>query len=138
MKPFVLDTSVTVAWCFSSQANEYSRKVLLTLQETSAIVPAIWNYEIANAMLNAERRGKQSRAESVKFLEALEQLPITVVPDAGRGWRNLLLWMGKTHGLSGYDTAYLYLAMDRGLDLATRDAKLLAAAKSAGVSIYPS
>ena len=87
-------------------------------------------------MLSYERRGKQSRAESVKFLEALDQLPITVIPDAPKGWRDRLLWMGKSHDLSGYDTAYLYLAMDRGLDLATRDKKLIAAAKSAGVLIY--
>lgn len=58
-----------------------------------------------------------------------------VAPDE-KHWTDLLLWIGATHKLSAYDTAYLHLAMDRGWPLATRDKKLMTAAKSAGVGLY--
>ena len=38
--------------------------------------------------------------------------------------------------LSGYDAAYLELALRTGLPLATRDAALVRAAKAAGVALF--
>ena len=125
-----------MGWCFRSQANGYTDEVLDAMGDSKAVVPSIWSYEVANALLTAERKGTQTRAESIHFLNLLNDLPISVVPENLKEWKDLLLWMGKTYGLSGYDTAYLYLAMDQGLPLASRDRKMMAAAKSAGVAIY--
>jgi predicted nucleic acid-binding protein len=43
--------------------------------------------------------------------------------------------LASTYGLSAYDAAYLDVAMQEGIFLATQDQKLLAAATAAGVEI---
>ena len=136
MRAFILDHSVSASWCIPSQTNAYSAAVLNNLQNERACVPEIWRYEVANVLLMAETRRLISRAASVESLKFLNHLPIDIVPPDGRELVDLLLWMGATHKLSAYDTAYLHLAMDRGWPLATRDKKLITAAKSAGVVLY--
>jgi predicted nucleic acid-binding protein len=44
--------------------------------------------------------------------------------------------LGRQHGLTEYDAAYLELALRQGLPLATLDAKLEAAATAVGVARY--
>lgn len=136
MKGFVLDLSVTAGWCMLSQSDTYTEAVLNNLGQVCAYVPDLWRYEVANFLLVFERRRMLARSASMEFLRKLNSLPIEVVQVNKESWSNLLLWMGFSHQLSAYDTAYLYLAMDRGWPLATRDKKLRAAAKSAGVSFY--
>jgi hypothetical protein len=45
---FVLDNTVTMAWCFTDEANEFSEALLQRLSNLtdSAIVPALWLYEV--------------------------------------------------------------------------------------------
>ncbi len=50
LMPFVLDTSVTMAWCFVDEVSSYSRKALQSLAHTYAEVPALWRYEVANGI----------------------------------------------------------------------------------------
>jgi predicted nucleic acid-binding protein len=127
---------VTASWCIQSQSTPYSNAVLASLGENRAHVPEIWRYEIANILLVAERRRSITRSTAMEFLKFLNNFSIDVVVPDGKEWVDLLLWMGATHKLSAYDTAYLHLAMDRGWPLAAKDKKLLAAAKSAGVARY--
>lgn len=54
--PFVVDASLTLSWCFADEATPYSRSVLVSLQTTFAVVPALWPFEVANALVFAERR----------------------------------------------------------------------------------
>jgi predicted nucleic acid-binding protein len=44
--------------------------------------------------------------------------------------------LGRTHGLTSYDAAYLELAMRRGLPMATLDKELKSAASKVGVELY--
>jgi len=46
-----------------------------------------------------------------------------------------VLDLALEHGLTAYDAAYLDLAMRRGLPLATADARLRAACRTAGVTL---
>jgi hypothetical protein len=39
---FVLDCSVTMAWCFLDEKNEYVDTVLDSLREGEALVPSLW------------------------------------------------------------------------------------------------
>lgn len=136
MTGFVLDCSITMAWCFEDQADDETDAVLDAFSHSSAIVPAIWSYEVANVLLVAERQKGITSADSVRFLELLNKLPIEIVEEGGLRLSEFLISLGRSHRLSSYDAAYLHLAIHRGVPLATRDKRLLAAAKRSGTRIY--
>lgn len=68
---FVLDASVTMAWCFADEVNPYSETVLDRLRQTDARVPAIWPFEVVNVLLMAERCRRLSEAQSNRFVQVL-------------------------------------------------------------------
>lgn len=110
--------------------------MLHALEADRAVVPAIWPLEIANALLNAERRRRLSEVEARWVVEQLARLPIDV--DEGPLGRLLeQAWvLGRHHRLSAYDAAYLDLAMRRALPLASHDQALRRAARAAGVELF--
>lgn len=125
-----------MAWVLTTQSDNYCREVLNKFETWSAIVPGIWLYEVANILRIHEDRGKLTRQESSNFYNRLEGLPIQVIEKPELQNSERMLWMSKSHRLTTYDTAYLYLAMDRGYPLATRDQAMLREAKLAGVTIF--
>ncbi len=136
LKPFVIDCSVTMGWCFEDQADAYTDTALNALKKTVAIAPALWAYEVTNVLLVAERRRKISSADSIRFLELLKELPIELVDDKEFKIQESFLSLGRDFNLSAYDAAYLHLAMSQGLPLATRDTSLRTACKKSGVALY--
>ncbi|MFT4216611.1 MAG: type II toxin-antitoxin system VapC family toxin [Micropruina sp.] len=130
---FVVDASVTMAWCFEDEATEATDAVLDRLGSERARVPAIWPLEVANVLLVAQRRGRVSEAQVSRFVRLLAQLPIDV-DDTGTDLVGLLA-LGRTHQLSSDDASYLLLAERTGLPLATLDERLSRAATSAGVPL---
>ena len=52
---FVLDASVTMAWCFLDQATRYTESAFDQLWQSQALVPTVWPLEVANVLLVAER-----------------------------------------------------------------------------------
>ena len=133
--PFVLDNSVAVAWGFKDEDSAYADKTLGLLDTDTAMAPAIWPLEVANAILTGERRGRLSVADTARFLELLGGLPIAVEDVALIGTLGTVLDVGKTYGLTSYDASYLEVAMRRGLPLATLDRRLTDAARKAGVPL---
>ena len=136
MKPFVLDCSVTMAWCFEDECDAYADAVLGALGRADALVPAIWPLEVANVLLVGERGKRLEKADSARFAELLRGLPIVVESLAGDAALDRVLGLGREFGLSSYDASYLELAMRQGLALATRDKELARACKKAGVSLF--
>jgi predicted nucleic acid-binding protein len=133
---FVLDCSLTVAWFFEDEANAYAQAVEDSLRTASAVVPALWPLEVANALVVGERRKRATEAKVTTFLGLLRSLPITTDDEtASRAWHESI-HLARTHHLSVYDAVYLELALRRGLPLATLDDKLKAAAGAAGVIAY--
>lgn len=130
---FVVDASVTMAWCFEDEASEASEAVLDRLRDDEALVPALWALEVANVLLVAERRGRVTEAQAVRFAGLLARLPIRT--DAATPGVGELAAPGRLHGLSAYDASYLLLAERAALPLATVDADLAAAAGAAGVEL---
>ncbi len=130
---FVLDTSVTMAWCFEDEVTPYTEAVLDRLETTTALVPPIWQLEVANVLLVSERRKRLTQAQTARFGELLRALPITLA-ERDEGLDSLVA-VGREHNLSAYDASYLALALASGLPLATGDAKLRAAAERAGVPL---
>jgi predicted nucleic acid-binding protein len=133
---FVIDASVVMAWCFEDEANPYADEVLESFTRATALAPIIWPLEVSNVLVVAERRGRITAADAVRFLNLLRQLPIIVVEEAATRIFGEILALARQQGLSVYDAAYLDLAMRSGLPLATQDAVLREAAARCGVRIY--
>jgi len=133
--PFVLDNSVVMAWCFEDEDTKYADRVLELLDADTTITPAVWPLEIANAILMGERRGRLSAAGTARFTELVSELAITVERIPLSRALGVVMEVGRTHGLTSYDAAYLELAMRRGLPLATLDNRLANAARQANVTL---
>jgi predicted nucleic acid-binding protein len=133
LSTIVIDTSIAMAWCFEDEASKETDAVLELLKQDDAVVPSLWQLEVTNVVLVAERRGRITEAQATRFLDLLRRLPIRV--DDSPTDMTSVLAAGRRHGLSPYDAAYLVLAERRALSLATLDRGLAAAARSAGVPL---
>ncbi|GAC1331233.1 MAG: type II toxin-antitoxin system VapC family toxin [Mycobacteriales bacterium] len=133
---FVLDASVTMAWCFEDEASREADHALDLLATGDAVAPPLWTYEVANVLAVSEKRGRLTEADTARFLELLRQLPITVSAEPADP--STLVGLARRHQLTAYDSAYLALAEQEGLPLATVDTRLATAAKSAGVPLLGS
>ncbi|HXX21819.1 MAG TPA: type II toxin-antitoxin system VapC family toxin [Terriglobia bacterium] len=133
---FVLDGSLALAWYFKDEADPYADAVAARFPAVRALVPLIWPWEVANALLTGERRQRCTEAQATKWLTYLRSLPIAVDDETNdRAWSEVL-GLGRTHRLSAYDAAYLELALRRGLPLATLDDRLKSAASAVGVLAF--
>lgn len=135
MKKFVLDCSVTMAWRFEDEADPRADAALDSLADATAYTPAIWGLEVANVLLVAERKGRLTEADVSEFISRLREMPIEQDPIPDLEIVNRIISLARNHGLSAYDGAYLELAMRLGAPLATLDAELAEAARSAGVRL---
>jgi predicted nucleic acid-binding protein len=133
---FVVDCSVTMAWCFADELDEYADSVLGALSSNEATVPSLWSLEVANTLIQGERRRRLTVADSQRFLDLLESLPIQLDGETATRATGATLAVGREYGLSIYDATYLELAMREGLSLATRDRRLRTASKAAGVPLF--
>jgi len=136
VKPFVLDASVTVAWCFDDESTPFTEGILDLLSAgAEGIVPGIWSLEVANALLVAERRKRISLARVTALLGRIVQLPVsveTIEPD--RAFSQILS-VARQYQLTEYDAAYLELALRKGLPFATLDDRLRQSARMAGIRL---
>ena len=80
---FVLDCSVTMAWCFDDEATPYTNGVRDSLAAMRAVVPSLWSLEVANATIVGERRKRLDEARSQRFIVLLEALPIIADDETG-------------------------------------------------------
>ncbi|MDO5534690.1 MAG: type II toxin-antitoxin system VapC family toxin [Propionibacteriaceae bacterium] len=129
----VVDASAILAVVFDESPAEEAAALLELIMRDGALVPALWDLEVGNALLSAERRGRLSAADTDRALNLLAGLPVELAEiDPSMP---TLLACARQYGLTTYDAAYLLLAMQGGLALATRDARLAEAASSAGVPL---
>lgn len=99
-----------------------------------ALVPSLWDGEVLNALCSAEKRGRLSAAALANAVHGIESLPIERDHRSVDGHR--LTALAKEFDLSVCDATYLVLALDRNLPLAALDARLAAAARSAGAQLF--
>jgi predicted nucleic acid-binding protein len=136
LKGIVIDASVALAWCFPDEASDYADSVLLALDEQTAIVPAIWAVEIANAVLVGERRKRIRQTEIRRFVDLLGDLNVVEDRQSFAETLSNLLPPAREYHLSAYDAAYLDVAVRHGIPLATLDYALQDACKAASINIF--
>ncbi len=131
---FVLDCSVTMAWCFEDEEGEYATEILKKLSYETAIVPRLWHLEVMNTLLIGERRKRLNIDRSKEFFLLLQKLDIhtdTIQPDI----TDLnIVKIAREYQLTAYDAVYLALALRENLRVATLDNNLQTAAQT--VSLY--
>ncbi|MBI3525824.1 MAG: type II toxin-antitoxin system VapC family toxin [Betaproteobacteria bacterium] len=132
---FVVDCSVSIAWLFDQQADEYTEAALDALSGAFAVAPRWWNIEVLNVLLTLERRGRLSANKAVELLRHLQRLPVRLREFQGSTFE--LHALALRHQLSSYDALYLETALATGLPLATRDKALQQAAIESGVGVWP-
>ena len=132
---FVVDASVTLAWCFEDEASGDADAVLDRLEHEAALAPAHWPLEVANALRTAESRGSLNATDLPRLRALLAALPVEIAPVELTTAIGGVLEAARTYDLAAYDAAYLYLAAARAIPLATLDARLRAACVRAGVEL---
>ena len=111
MSQWIVDASITLGWYLKDEGDRtYNLEVLAGLKTNEALVPFLWTYEVANALVMAQRRRRLADSDITTILGSLRTLPITIdSPDADRVLR--LPVLAIKHRLTAYDSAYIELAL---------------------------
>lgn len=129
---FVADASVCAAWFLPDEATPYTEAALQATAEARVWVPTLWQLEVGNLLLSAQRRKRIDDAKRRELVAAAAGLRLHVDRDAVSMIE--LDDLAAAHGLSAYDAIYLELAQRRRLPLATLDKTLRKAMAKAGVA----
>jgi predicted nucleic acid-binding protein len=136
MPDLIVDASIALAWGLPDESSSYAVTVLEAVEQHVMHVPALWAYEIANGLVIATRRQRITQAEVQRFTAALSRLRVSV----SRFDILTLIHDGTASaiklGLTAYDGAYVDLAVQAGLPLATLDARMASAAVAAGATVF--
>lgn len=135
MTAFVIDASITLAWCLTDELSAEHQSLLERVADQCAIVPAIWPLEVANAVLSAAHSGRIDHAAVPKTMVELEALPVRVDTLTSHHAWHATLRLAATHRLTSYDAAYLELAQRTQLPLVTLDVRLARACRSEGLAV---
>ena len=120
-------------WCFQNPANVYADQVLNQLTGGGqAIVPYLWLYEVTSVLAREQKEGRLSAMEASDFIADLNRFNIQVDPESADYILTDVRHLAITHGLTGYDAAYLELAIRKRLPLATLDQELIKTCKTIG------
>jgi predicted nucleic acid-binding protein len=68
----IIDSSVSIAWCFPDEQDDYTQSVLDALASQRAFVPDLRHLEVTNALLVGERRKRSTQSNTVTWLGFLE------------------------------------------------------------------
>jgi predicted nucleic acid-binding protein len=131
---WVVDSSMALAWALPDETSKEAERFLSRISIRDILwVPALWWYEMANALLMAQRRKRLTEADRIRLMELYRRLPIQTDAMLDVEIMRRFQTLGIEHHLSAYDTAYLELAQRRGLGLAIVDRRLRSTAHRAGI-----
>jgi predicted nucleic acid-binding protein len=129
----VIDASIALAWGLREREHADVAAALDYVSEHGAYVPGNFQSEVSHALLQAERKKRIGEADVAQILSDILALSLPVeLPDP-----HVVVAAARAHGLTCYEASYLALALQLHLPLATVDATLGAAAKSAKCAWKP-
>jgi predicted nucleic acid-binding protein len=129
---FVLDASISAVWALEDESSPLAEIAASRLKDENALVPGLWWYEVRNILVVNERRQRITAVDTAQYLDLLSSFPIQIcsIEDEQAVFR-----CARKYRLSFYDAAYLALAIQERVPLATLDKVLQAAALTAGVPL---
>ena len=129
----VLDASTAASWNYPDEIDDRAAGLRQRVESQGAVVPSLWPQELANSMRNGIRRGRTTRDIAYTFLGLVQSMPIEI--DANVLKADAYFWLSETLKVTPYDAAYLYLAIERELPIATKDQEMIAAAEWLGIEV---
>ena len=101
----VVDSSVTLTWCFEDEQTAASLALLEQVVENGAVAPIVWPLEVLNALVMAERRKRVDAAQRQRLTGFLRDLPIALDAEtAAQAW-SATVQLAERHRLTVYDAA---------------------------------
>jgi predicted nucleic acid-binding protein len=130
----VIDASIAATWFIPDETSAATDSILRRVNNEGAHVPDLFWHEMRNVLVIACRRRRLSVDEARLSISRMLQLPITTsrVSDS-----MIIFDLAQRHQITAYDAAYLALAIELKLLLATQDKKLIEAARQQGVTLLP-
>ena len=123
----MVDASVAVAWALQDEDHPDAAAALERFQTDQAIRADLWWYELRNALVVNERRGRIAPADTEAFLRDLAS--VEIVFDSATD-QTPVIALARRHRLTFYDAANLELAVRLRAPFATLDTALAAAASA--------
>lgn len=133
--PLVVDASVCLCWALMVEWHPIAENAYARMRTDEALVPALWWFELRNALIVNERRGRLEEQDVSEFLRRISRLRIRIDPlptDSD------VLTLSRKHRLTVYDSAYLELSRRKNVALATLDGRLADAARKERVDLLDS
>ena len=132
MTGLVLDNSIVLSWCLADEDDALANRAIKLTIDHGAVVPGIWWYELRNALVVNERRGRIDANGVRATLADLGEMRIMLDTEPDH---RVVLDLARRHGLSVYDAAYLEVAVRRGLPIASLDLRLRQAAAASRIAL---
>src|SRR5208337_4378263 len=129
---FVIDASIVAAFPFGEADNARVLMATEELRMSEVLAPRLF-FEVRDALIVGERRGRSAVEKSADFLRDLESLPAPIDPLPGDG---ALMSLARQRNLTVYDAVSLELAMRERPPLATLDRASEKAAAVEGVALF--
>jgi len=132
---FVVDSSVSLSWCFEDERTPATRALLERIGETGGIAPQHWPLECLNGLLMAERRRWLDAPRRRGLAAFLRDLPIMLDAETASQTWDEPQRLAERFRLTIYDAAYLELAQRQRLPLASLATELRQAGAALGVKL---
>ncbi len=133
MPGIVLDSSAAMAWALGDEDSSFAERAVKAAFDAVAHVPTLWLYEIQNVLTLAVRRGRLTLGDAREACSMLASIPVRIQAPQGIGRE---FSIATPTGLTAYDAAYLCIAQDTQLPLATLHVPLRQAAHALGVQLF--
>jgi predicted nucleic acid-binding protein len=133
----VVDASLFIAWLLNEPRRRPEEAVWEILLAETALVPAHWPNEIANALRRAVRTKRIAIEEIAPIAEQVSTFDIGFAEPTSIEAVGELAKEALQYGLSAYDMIYVNLAREYRLPLATIDQAMRAAAQRLEVPLLP-
>jgi len=133
MKRIVIDASVALKWYFSDEEFGDIALGILDghLSERLALhAPTLLEFEVANSLIIARRRGRVEANATIKALEGFSELGIELHPLSPH-FKKVLEYAEK-YKITAYDAAYVALAHDLKASVVTADKRLFNSTRELG------
>jgi len=118
----IVDASVVLSAFFPDESQPRAQALIRdhAVGRVRLVAPTLLLYEVTNALVQAQRRGRISAAQAGEILSSFEGLGIELRSVSGQQ----MLALAERFERSAYDAAYLALAESTGQPLVTADLRL--------------
>ena len=130
----VVDASVSLKWVLDDEdsvAPSIALRDDAHRSQVQMLAPSLWIYEVTNALVVAHLRGRLDNQQSYLALRLLQEVGVRLVDPEPRD----CLETAARLGISGYDAAYVALAIALEAELWTGDRRLFNRTRHEGETV---